>query len=488
MLHIDMDAFFASVEQLTRPTLRGRPVLVGGLGGRGVVAGASYEARAYGAHSAMPMARARRLMPPTAVTVSPRKGIYGPVSRRVFSIIRDRVPVVEQLSVDEAFMEPEELQGATTDEVIAWAEDLRAQIRQETGLPSSIGAGAGKQYAKIASGLAKPNGVYVLDPERNHELLHPLPVEKLWGIGPVTAAKLHGMGVETIGDFAAMSLRDVQVSLSSKTSVALWQLAQGTDDRPVKERDVAKSVSAEYTYPEDLDSQAQLHAAVVRAGEAAYRRLVKDGRGARTITCKVRLADLSIHTRSETLPYATQNFETLMAVAHRIAFTPAEVGPVRLVGVGFSGLDSHLQEVLFPELDREIVVEDRTESPMLSDAPAGLVELEGTGALPTVRLSDSKWVPTSDVHHSEYGHGWVQGSGHGIVTVRFESRTSGPGRMITLKEDDEQLRPCSAVCSLDWPEWLASNEEAALDLPNPERESEDIDGPDIDGPAGDGTE
>lgn len=488
MLHIDMDAFFASVEQLTRPTLRGRPVLVGGLGGRGVVAGASYEARAYGAHSAMPMARARRLMPPTAVTVSPRKGIYGPVSRRVFSIIRDRVPVVEQLSVDEAFMEPEELQGATTDEVIAWAEDLRAQIRQETGLPSSIGAGAGKQYAKIASGLAKPNGVYVLDPERNHELLHPLPVEKLWGIGPVTAAKLHGMGVETIGDFAAMSLRDVQVSLSSKTSVALWQLAQGTDDRPVKERDVAKSVSAEYTYPEDLDSQAQLHAAVDRAGEAAYRRLVKDGRGARTITCKVRLADLSIHTRSETLPYATQNFETLMAVAHRIAFTPAEVGPVRLVGVGFSGLDSHLQEVLFPELDREIVVEDRTESPMLSDAPAGLVELEGTGALPTVRLSDSKWVPTSDVHHSEYGHGWVQGSGHGIVTVRFESRTSGPGRMITLKEDDEQLRPCSAVCSLDWPEWLASNEEAALDLPNPERESEDIDGPDIDGPAGDGTE
>lgn len=487
MLHIDMDAFFASVEQLTRPTLRGRPVLVGGLGGRGVVAGASYEARAYGAHSAMPMARARRLMPPTAVTVSPRKGIYGPVSRRVFSVIRDRVPVVEQLSVDEAFMEPAELQGATKDEVIAWAEDLRAQIRQETGLPSSIGAGAGKQYAKIASGLAKPNGVYVLDPERNHELLHPLPVEKLWGIGPVTAAKLHGMGVETIGDFAAMSLRDVEVSLSSKTSVALWQLAQGIDDRPVKERDVAKSVSAEYTYPEDLDSQAQLHAAIDRAGEAAFRRLEKDGRGARTITCKVRLADLSIHTRSETLPYATQNFDTLMAVAHRIAFTPAEVGPVRLVGVGFSGLDSHMQEVLFPELDREIAVQDRTESPMLSDAPAGLVELAGTGALPTVRISDSKWVPTSDVHHSEYGHGWVQGSGHGIVTVRFESRTSGPGRMITLKEDDEHLRPCSAVCSLDWPEWLASNEEAALDLPNPERESEDIDGPDIDGPAEDGT-
>ena len=309
VLHIDMDAFFASVEQLTRPTLRGRPVLVGGLGGRGVVAGASYEARAYGAHSAMPMARARRLMPPTAVTVSARKGIYGPVSRRVFSVIRERVPVVEQLSVDEAFMEPEELQGASKEQVIAWAEQLRTDIRRETGLASSIGAGAGKQFAKIASGLAKPDGVYVLDPARNHELLHPLPVEKLWGIGPVTAAKLHTLGVETIGDFAAMSQRDVEVSLTSKTGVMLWQLAQGTDDRPVKERDVAKSVSAEYTYPEDLESQAQLHTAVDRAGESAFRRLKKDGRGARTITCKVRLSDLSIHTRSETLAYATQDFD-----------------------------------------------------------------------------------------------------------------------------------------------------------------------------------
>lgn len=471
VLHIDMDAFFASVEQLTRPTLRGRPVLVGGLGGRGVVAGCSYEARAYGAHSAMPMARARRLMPPTAVTVSPRKGIYGPVSRRVFSVIRARVPVVEQLSVDEAFMEPEELYGASKDEVIAWAQSLREEIREETSLASSIGAGAGKQYAKISSGLAKPDGVYVLEPERNHELLHPLPVEKLWGIGPVSAAKLHALGVETIGDFAAMEQRDVEVSLSSKTGLALWRLAQGHDDRPVKERDVAKSVSAEYTYPQDLESKAQLHSAVDRAGDSAFRRLLKDGRGARTITCKVRLADLSIHTRSETLTYATQDKQTLMAVAHRIAFTPAEVGPVRLVGVGFSGLDSHLQEVLFPELDRSVTVEDRVPGPALADVPAGLVEVGDSGALPTVRLSDSKWVPTSDVHHSEYGHGWVQGSGHGIVTVRFESRSSGPGRMITLKEDDPGLRPCSAVCSLDWPEWLASDEEAALDLPNESEET-----------------
>lgn len=473
VLHIDMDAFFASVEQLTRPTLRGRPVLVGGLGGRGVVAGASYEARMYGAHSAMPMARARRLMPPAAVVVSPRKGIYGPVSRRVFSVIRRRVPVVEQLSVDEAFMEPAELQGADLLQVVAWSESLRAEILEETGLTASIGAGSGKQYAKIASGLAKPNGVHVLDPALHDELVHPLPVKKLWGIGPVTAAKLHNMGVETIGDFATMTQRDVEVSLGSKTALALWQLARGSDDRPVKERDVAKSVSAEYTYPEDLNSEAQLHAAVDRAGEAAFARLKKSGRGARTITCKVRLADLSIHTRSETLAYATQDYDTLLAVAQRIAFTPAEVGPVRLVGVGFSGLDANLQEVLFPELDRIVTVEDSVTPPLLSDTPVGLVELAGAGTLPTVRLSDSAWTPTSDVHHTEYGHGWVQGSGHGIVTVRFESRTSGPGRMITLNEDDPSLRPCSAVCSLDWPEWLGSNEDAALDLPRPDRESED---------------
>ena len=465
VLHIDMDAFFASVEQLTRPTLQGRPVLVGGLGGRGVVAGCSYEARAFGAHSAMPMMRAKRLMPPQAVVVGPRKGIYGPVSRRVFGILRSFVPVVEQLSVDEGFMEPAELQGASAEEVEQWAQKVRAAIREETGLPSSIGAGAGKQFAKIASGLAKPDGVYLIPAEQSHDLLDPLPVSKLWGIGPVSAAKLHSLGVETIGEFAAMQARDVEVSLGKKTGLALWQLAQGIDNRPVKERDVAKSVSAEFTYSEDLESRAQLHKAVDRAGESALARLKKDGRGARTITVKVRLSDLSIHTRSETLPYATQDEQTLMSVAHRFAFTPDEVGPVRLVGVGFSGLDSHLQEVLFPELDRNRhIEEDVFIAPSLADVPAGLVRTEDAGVLPH-RLSGMKWPPTSDVHHRVYGHGWVQGAGHGVVSVRFESRASGPGKMRTLAEDDPDLRPCSALCSLDWGEWLAENEQGALDIP-----------------------
>lgn len=469
VLHMDMDAFFASVEQLTRPTLRGRPVLVGGIGGRGVVAGCSYEARAYGAHSAMPMVQARRLMPPQAVVVAPRKGIYGPVSRRVFAIVRRHVPVVEQLSVDEAFLEPAELAGATVDEVREWAEDLRASIRAETGLPASIGAGAGKQYAKIGSGLAKPNGVAVLPPERHHELFDPLPVGKLWGVGPVSRAKLQAVGVTTIGDFARLPARDVQRLLGKTVGPALQLLAKGVDERPVAERAVAKSISAEYTYPQDLTTAAQVAAAIDRAGEKSVDRLLKDGRGARTVTVKVRLADLSIHTRSETLPYATQDAETLLSVAHRIAFDPGRMGPFRLVGVGLSGLDTTMQSVLFPELDAGAqVVEESTPAPFEAGAVlAGAIDGDATGAsgtpglLPVFRAGDSRWAPTADVHHPEYGHGWVQGAGHGVVSVRFESRATGPGRMRTLAEDDPDLRECLPLCSLDWADWFADDDGGA---------------------------
>lgn len=449
VLHIDMDAFFASVEQLTRPTLRGRPVVVGGLGGRGVVAGCSYEAREYGIHSAMPMVRARRLMPGSGVVVYPRKGIYGPVSRRVFDVVREKVDIVEQLSVDEAFMEPPELAGAEPDEVRRWAEELRAQILQETGLPSSIGAGSGKQFAKIGSGMAKPDGVTVIGAGQHEELLHPLPVGKLWGIGPVSEGKLRGLGVTTIGSFASMSLRDVEVSLGKTVGPALWRLAQGHDDRPVKKRAVAKSISAEHTYPEDLVSRGQVDAAIDRAGKSAFRRLLKDGRGARTVTVKVRLADLSVHTRSETLSFATTDQEVLLAVARRISFNVDSIGAMRLVGVGFSGLDTTIQEVMFPELDVEQVVADDLKAV--------------TDVLPVFRASDSSWTPTTDVHHEEFGHGWVQGAGHGVVSVRFESRLSGPGRMKTLREDDPALKECSPLCSLDWDEWFRTIEDEGID-------------------------
>ena len=199
VLHFDMDAFFASVEQLTRPTLRGRPVLVGGLGGRGVVAGASYESRVYGARSAMPMHQARRLVGATAVVLPPRGVVYGVASRRVFDTVRTLVPVLEQLSFDEAFGEPVELAGASADDVEAFCAALKAKVLDQTGLVASVGAGSGKQIAKIASGLAKPDGIRVVRRDEERVLLDGLAVRRLWGIGPVAEEKLHRLGIDTIG-------------------------------------------------------------------------------------------------------------------------------------------------------------------------------------------------------------------------------------------------------------------------------------------------
>lgn len=432
-----MDAFFASCEQLTRPTLRGRPVLVGGVSGRGVVAGCSYEARRFGAHSAMPMHRAVSLVGPSAVVVSPRKAVYATASRRVFEIISRFVPEdrMEQLSIDEAFLEPPQLQGASVAKVRDFAGELRSVIRTEAGLAASVGAGSGKQFAKIGSGEAKPDGMCVLEKSEELGFLRPLPVGRLWGVGPVTAEKLRQAGVETIGQFAALPRRDVELILGSTVGVALWGLARGVDDRPVEPRAAAKSVSAEHTYPRDLVTRGQVDAAVERAGRDAHRRLLSDGRGARTVTVKLRMADFRIESRSATLNYATDDVETLLAVAARLTRYPGEVGPIRLVGVGFSGLDSARQDVLFPELDRRVEVAD-----VSVDVP---VDEEG------------KRRATQDVWHPRFGHGWIQGTGVGKVTVRFESRSTGPGRIRTFGVDDPDLEAADPVDSLDWGPWLA---------------------------------
>lgn len=455
VLHIDMDAFYASCEQLTRPTLRGRPVLVAGVSGRGVVAGASYEARKYGARSAMPTHQAAKLVGPRAVLVGPRRPVYKVASQRVFEIIERNVSVVEQLSIDEAFMEPEELVGADPETVLEWAEELRAQIKEETGLPSSIGAGSGKQYAKIGSGLAKPDGVYILPHEQQEALLHPLNVNELWGVGPVTEAKLAQAGIETIGDFAALSEKEVDIALGGVVAKQLWQLARGHDDRPVAPRAVAKQISSEHTFPHDLTTAVEVDAAVERAAEESHRRLLKDGRGARTVTVKLRMADFRIESRSATLPYATDDAETLRATAFRIVRYPDEVGPIRLVGVSYSGLEDALQDVLFPELDQEIV----RPVPADSDYESGVSDHVASSDI-AVELYDGPtsgvWRATQDVYHEEYGHGWVQGAGKGWVSVRFETRATGPGKMRTLRIDDPKLQPGDPVDSLAWQDWLDS--------------------------------
>lgn len=447
MLHLDMDAFFASVEQLTRPTLRGRPVLVGGLGGRGVVAGASYEARVFGARSAMPMHQARRLVGVTAVVLPPRGVVYGVASRRVFDAVRSLVPVVEQLSFDEGFGEPPHLAGASAEEVEAFCEHLRRRVRDETGLIASVGAGSGKQIAKIASGLAKPDGVRVVARAEERALLGGLPVRRLWGIGPVAEEKLNRLGIETIGQLAALTDAEAANILGATIGPALHRLARGIDDRPVAERAEAKQISSESTFAVDLTSLEQLREAIDPIAEHAHQRLLRDGRGARTVTVKLKKSDMSTLTRSATLPYATTEAGALVAVARRLLLDPREIGPIRLLGVGFSGLSDVRQESLFPDLDLAGQTEDH---------PAETVTTAAEAMFAPTAEAGSPWRVGDDIAHPDLGHGWVQGAGHGVVTARFESRSSGPGPARTFPADTAELVKANPVDSLDWPDYVGA--------------------------------
>ena len=451
MLHLDMDAFFASVEQLTRPTLQGRPVLVGGLGGRGVVAGASYEARVYGARSAMPMHQARRLIGLTAVVLPPRGVVYGVASRRVFDAVRSLVPVIEQLSFDEGFGEPAHLAGAPADDVEAFCESLRRRVRDETGLIASVGAGSGKQIAKIASELAKPDGIRVVRRAEETTLLGGLPVRRLWGIGPVAEEKLNRLGIDTIGQLAALTEAEAANILGAAVGVALHRLARGIDDRPVAERAEAKQISSESTFAVDLTNLDQLREAIDPIAEHAHQRLVRDGRGARTVTVKLKKSDMSTLTRSATLPYATAEAAPLIAVARRLLLDPREIGPIRLLGVGFSGLSDVRQESLFPDLELTAFEPDSHSEQAFENAP-GTATAAMFGPAPEAAL----WRIGDDVIHRDFGHGWVQGAGHGVVTVRFETRGSGPGQARTFPADTGDVVGANPIDSLDWPDYVGA--------------------------------
>ena len=427
-----MDAFYASVEQLTRPTLADRPVLVGGAGPRGVVAGASYQARVFGARSAMPMAQARRPCPPATVLPS-RFELYKALSAIVMTVLGEAAPVLEPVSLDEAFLEPPALAGADAAEVTAFGTALRAAVRERTGLPASVGAGSGKQLAKIASELAKPDGLRVVAPEEERTVLDPLPVRSLWGIGPVSEAALHRLGVTTIGQFAAMDGREVGGVLGSAVGTELHRLARGIDDRPVAPRGAAKQVSAETTFETDLTTMTDVHAAVARMAEAAHRRLVASGRAARTVTVKARTADFATSSRSETTAYPSTDLGTLTAVAQRLARIAVGEGGIRLIGVSLSGLDDSPPPALFEAVasaDGWTAVAAGSEAP----PPVSPPEVPHREPAPS-----APWRAGDDVAHTEYGHGWVQGAGHGRVTVRFETRATGPGSARTLSADDPAL-------------------------------------------------
>ena len=446
VLHLDMDAFYAAVEQLTRPTLRDRPVLVGGSGPRGVVAGASYQARVFGARSAMPMGQARRLCP-HAVVLPPRGVLYSAVSEQVMAVLAEAAPIVEPVSLDEAFLEPPALAGASVTEVEEFATALRAAVRTRTGLPASVGAGSGKQLAKIASELAKPDGLRVVAPDEEQHVLAPLPVRALWGIGPVAETALHRLGVRTVGALAALDRREATDVLGVAMGTELHRLARGIDERPVAPRGAAKQVSAETTFDADLTTMTAVHDAVARITEAAHRRLVSSDRAARTVTVKIRRTDFATHTRSETATLATTDLATLTAVAQRLARGAVPEGGVRLIGVSLAGLGEEPPPGLFDGLgptDDDAAIDTVDDTVDLPDPADGGGDV---GAV-TPHEPGRAWRAGDDVHHPEHGHGWVQGAGHGRVTVRFETRSSGPGRARTLVADDPALRSADPLGSL----------------------------------------
>ncbi|HUR32203.1 MAG TPA: DNA polymerase IV [Vicinamibacterales bacterium] len=341
IIHIDMDAFYASVEQRDDPSLRGRPLAVGGRpDSRGVVAAASYEARAFGVRSAMSMARAVRLCP-DLVIVRPDFQRYKTASTAVFTIFREVTPLVEPLSLDEAYLD---VTVNAWDEPIATkvARRLKERIRDETRLTASAGVAPNKFLAKIASGWRKPDGLTVISPDRVEPFLQKLPVDALWGVGPVTARKLRQRGIDRLVDVRAA---DVEALRGTVGSLADWllQLAQGVDDRPVQPNRESKSSGSERTYAEDLVSLEQARTEVERMALQAGDWLVRRGLYARTVTVKVRYSDFTTVTRSHSSAPTRDAAGIATRAVELLQKTSAGERPVRLLGVSVHHFTSERQ-------------------------------------------------------------------------------------------------------------------------------------------------
>ncbi|MFF4955418.1 DNA polymerase IV [Streptomyces chattanoogensis] len=433
ILHLDMDAFYASAEQAAKPSLRGKPVIVGGIGPRGVVATASYEARVFGVRSAMPTAQARRLCP-NAAYLSPRFDLYRQVSDQVMELLHALSPLVEPLSLDEAFVDLEA--GGVAPEaaaVRAVGERLRRDIREVTGLTGSVGLAGAKLLAKIASEAAKPDGLVVIEPGSERELLGPMPVRTLPGVGPATAEALRRAGIHTVAETAEAGEDELVRLLGKAHGAGLYAMALGQDDRPVVAERDAKSISVEDTFEVDLTDRTRVRSELTRLAERCVQRLRAAGRSGRTVVIKVRNYDFSTLTRSETLRGPTDDPAVVREAAARLLETVDTTGGVRLLGVGVSGLADFTQEDLFAQLATEQEAEEEAARAAAEPSAAGEGEPE--------EERPRRWAPGLDVVHEEYGAGWVQGSGVGRVTVRFEQPWSAPGRVRTFAVDDPALRP-----------------------------------------------
>ncbi|MEU9183595.1 DNA polymerase IV [Streptomyces sp. NPDC048484] len=431
ILHLDMDAFFASAEQASKPSLRGKAVIVGGLGPRGVVATCSYEARVFGVHSAMPMAQARRLAPNAAYLV-PRFGLYREISEQVMRLLRELSPLVEPLSLDEAFVDLEAGQTAWDERSALLAGGkLRADIRAVTGLTGSVGLAACKMLAKIASEQAKPDGLVLIEPGTERTLLAPMPVRILPGVGPATGDHLRRGGINTVGEIAVAGEDELVRLLGKAHGVALYAMALARDERPVVAERDTKSVSVEDTYDVDIHDRGRVRMEVQRLADRCVQRLRGAHLSGRTIVLKVRRFDFSTLTRSETLRGPTDDPAVVREAAARLLESVDTTGGVRLLGVGVSGLADYTQEDLFAQA--RAAAAEESEEPGREEAEEPVQEAEPEPP------AERQWRAGHDVRHAEFGHGWVQGSGLGRVTVRFETPDSGPGRVKTFRIDDPAL-------------------------------------------------
>jgi DNA polymerase-4 len=338
ILHVDMDAFYASVEIRDRPELAGRPVIVGGLSGRSVVLSATYQARAFGVRSAMPMFRARRLCP-QAVVIPPSRGSYSAVSREVMAIFSSVTPLVEPLSLDEAFLD---VSGAIRllGSPVRIGELIRQQVAEQQQITCSVGIAANKFLAKLASVHCKPDGLLVIPADGALEFLHPLPISALWGVGERTGQMLARLGLRTVGDIARTPISALEGELGKSAAAHLHALAWGRDNRGVAPSVREKSVGAEETFDTDVTDPAVIRRELLRLSRRTARALRSSGYATRTVVVKLRKADFTTITRSRTLPEATSETQRIYATARSLYESSGLSGQarLRLVGVRATGL------------------------------------------------------------------------------------------------------------------------------------------------------
>jgi len=336
ILHADLDSFFASVEQRDDPSLRGRPVIVGA----GVVLAASYEAKAFGVRTAIGGAQARRLCP-HAVVVPPRMSAYSEASKAVFELFEDTTPLVEGLSIDEAFLDVRGLErlAGTPPQIAA---RLRRRVLEEVGLPITVGIARTKFLAKVASAVAKPNGLLVVPPDDELGFLHPLPVERLWGVGRVTAAKLHGRGIRTVGQVARLDEQALVWMLGRASGRHLHALAHNRDPRPVRTGRRRRSIGSQRALGRTPRSLEDIDATVVAIVDRVARRLRTGKRVCRTVVLRLRFADFTRATRSQTMPQATAQTQKLLDTARELLATARpliETQGLTLVGISLTNLE-----------------------------------------------------------------------------------------------------------------------------------------------------